>query len=119
VTWEFWLSSDADEMVVSLKGSLTFESVSRVERLLAGEISAAEGRQVRVVLSEVTSIDWAGLDMLRRCRVRARRLGTRVAIRDLSLPVRRCLRQPYPLDVYPANVERLERPRRGSTRPSR
>jgi anti-anti-sigma factor len=92
VTWEMWLHTEGDEIVVALKGSLTGRALERVERALAREISGSAGRSLRVELAGVDDIDAEGIGMLRRSRQRARMRGARLAFSILSPQVRSAVR---------------------------
>jgi anti-anti-sigma regulatory factor len=84
VTWEMWLGSDGDDIVLTRKGSLTGSALERIERALNREISACAGRSLRIELTDVRAVDADGIAMLRRSRHWARMHGARLTFATLS-----------------------------------
>jgi anti-anti-sigma factor len=90
--WQVWLSLSENGMHLDLAGCLDHDTAADVEAVIDNDIRAGRGWRVHLGLAAVDRVDEAGLQMLRRNRVRAQMRGIDLRVEQLSPQVRQAVR---------------------------
>ena len=92
--WCLWLVADDEAFRFEAAGVLDRDAGEAIAEALESVMRnpGSRGRAIRLNLTAVEHADRAGIQVLRRCRARARMRGLTLQICDLSPSVRRAIR---------------------------
>jgi anti-anti-sigma regulatory factor len=92
--WYLWIGADDDQFTFEAEGVLNGETAQAFAESMESAMRhpGCRGRVIRLSLAAVGQADYAGIQVLRRCRARARMRGMTLKICDLSPSVRRAIR---------------------------